>query len=670
MQHFTQPLRRSILAACMLFSSLAVICANDTAYTQRQADFRATALANFNNDAMVIQAYSGIPVDLPSLTALVAGLPTKSTVDFDIVRLVRILEFTNGEYDTLILPPLLALPYWINYGDTLRGYWSENHMIQWMSSDWLLHEKYNKPIDANLRTRLAHYLRVKIQYGYYEFFSSVYAPYSLSGLLNLADFSQDAEIKTLAARAAKRLLKDLMILTNDKGTFFPAAGRNYYGKYETPYGQNHSALIYLLTGMGQTPNNATHASGFLSTSTLEVDSVTDSYTNSLDYIYRIGHSLDSGFIINSVLAPVDRTIAQWSSGAYFHPTVAIESAKLLTDSNMWKHVDFGPFEPLSGFPPATIGSLANSLRVASVSSLYCGQDVAIFKRNSVTLSSIQDYHKGKVGYQQMACVANVGTTAVITGAGEIKLPWSSRTETNISEHLPYVRQHSNVALLMYRPEPTPPILPFNHKDVALFFQEQDYDEVVQDSLWLIGRQGNGYVGVRRHCIGQINGVQACTMEQGQTWVIMVGDSTMYGSFANFRNSIRNSQFESRWYLDSTASPQQYVYYSKIQIDTTMIEYAWGVDSVVETGIFAVNNADSKFTLYPNPTDNEVRLNLSAFDNKAVSVKVTDVFGKEVYYSAAEQISTKTINTLNWAEGLYLVTVQSGGATYTQKLLKK
>src|SRR5690606_26438907 len=104
-----------------------------------------------------------------------------------------------------------------------------NHMIMWMSSDWLLHERYGKTIDGNLRNRLVHYLEMKIQYGFYEFFSSTYAPYAFSGLVNLADFSQDVQIKNLATQAAQKLLSDILLLTNDKGVFYPVAGRNYPG---------------------------------------------------------------------------------------------------------------------------------------------------------------------------------------------------------------------------------------------------------------------------------------------------------------------------------------------------------------------------------------------------------------------------------------------------------
>jgi hypothetical protein len=75
---------------------------------------------------------------------------------------------------------------------------------------------------------------------------------------------------------------------------------------------------------------------------------------------------------------------------------------------------------------------------------------------------------------------------------------------------------------------------------------------------------------------------ACDNPEGQTWVFMVGDSAMYGSFDDFQSVIDSSQFEEEWYLDTVTD--QWVYYAGIAIDTTSIDYAWNQDSS-STGCF-------------------------------------------------------------------------------------
>jgi hypothetical protein len=646
--------------------------ANNATYEQRRLAYVDSALASNMGSLIILQSYKGVPVDSVLLTNKLNLIAAKETSDFDIIELVRILFFGNGAYDAKILPVINAVPYWINNYDTVRNYWSENHMIMWMSCDWLLHEKYNRPIDANLRNRLVHYLQLKIQYGYYEFYSPVYAPYSLSGILNLADFAQDPQIKSLARQAAQYLLTDMLRLTNDKGVYFPVAGRSYPGKYESAYGQNHSNLIYLLTGMGEPPYGASSAGAFLSSSTLSVDTVIASWQPDLDTLYSFGHSLDIGFVLNSAMSPVDKTVFQWSSGAYFHPAVVSETVQLLVDSNMWNHVDFELLKPLAAIiTPQSAPALSEALGYISQSSVISGQSINIFKHHSVTLSSVPDFWKGKVGFQQHTCMANVGTTAVYTGSGEVFQDWGDRNPNNANVHLPQVKQKKNVALLMYRPEPVTELtgVTFQNRDVALHFKAQDFDEVRNDSLWILGRQGSGYVAVRRNCLDTIAGNAGCPTVDGQTWVIMVGDSLMYGSFNNFETLIQQSQFETRWYIDSLTN--EYVYYSKITVDTTTVEYAWGVDTSTATGIKNMPAQNAMFSVYPNPANNVLNLDLSAFDNQPITIKVLNMIGQEVY---AEKINattgTKMIRTQNWAEGVYLVTIETAQQLYTQKVVRE
>lgn len=661
----------TLINCCLFFSCFLhqSALANNPAYEQRQANYINTALANINEDAISIQAHEGIPLDSAMLQDLLSRIATGETSDFDIVRLVRVLFFSNGAYDAQLLPVLNSVPYWINNNDTTRNYWSENHMIMWMSSDWLLHEHFGKPVDSTLEARLLHYLELKTQYNFYEFFSSVYAPYTLSGLLNLADFAQHAQIKSLATQAAQRLLDNFLLLTNDKGVFFPVAGRNYPGKYESAYGQNHNNIIYLLTGFGQAPLAASHAGAFLATSTLPVDAVISAWTPQLDTLFSIGHSLDSGFVLNNQMTSADKVVFQWSSGAYFHPAVVQQTVQLLIDSNLWRHVDFELLRPLSFISPETAPVFAETFSALSKSTVICGQDIHVFKNNSVTLSSVIDFWKGKVGYQQHPCVANVGTTAVYTASGTVKANWTDRSENNANSHLPYVQQKKNVALIMYRPETIPALLAnqFPDKTVALHWHDADFDEITEDSLWLLGRQEQNYVAVRRSCIGEKNGVQACETNGGQAWAIVVGDSAMYGSFSSFQNSIHHAQFTEAWYYDSLVS--QSVYFASITVDTILIEYAWGVDSVA-TGGGNIVEPNPGFRVYPNPADDRVTVDLRKLKDDPVTIKAFNSMGQEVYCERLlAEDSLKIIPVTNWNAGVYLLIIESRQQRFIHKMSK-
>lgn len=665
LRHLLQAL--SIAFLVLFFFSNASAQTNSIAYEQRREALIDSALlpSNFNENAIVFQAYRGIPIDTNVLNNWISQVPTRSTLDFLIVKMVRILYLTNGEYDNKIFSALDTLPFWMNKGDTLYGYWSENHMIQWMSSDWLLHEKFNFPVDADLHNRLEHYLDLKLQYGFYEFFSTTYAPYTFGGIMNLADFAQDPVIKTKATAVAKKLISELLMVTNEQGTFFPAAGRNYYGSYDKAYGHNVQSIIYLVSGLGRQLTKAQHGSVFMATSDLYIEDAAATYTTQLDTLYSIGHSLDSGFVINSTQSPIDKIVFQWSSGAYFMPEVAKASASVIIDSMLWKHVDFEPFVLLDGLTADQIEDISEVLSPVSKSTLICGQDVHIFKNNSVTLASIQNFHPGKAGFQQFPCVADIGRNAIMTASGQTGNLWRGRKSNHANEHLPYVEQSSNVALLMYWPENGNIIL--ESMDVSLLFEDADMDEIVEDSLWIMLRQDNNYVAYRRSCATLDNdGAYTCPTDPVQSWAVVVGDSSMYNSFTNFQTLISNAEFEESFTYNTT--DEKIEYYASVTFDNITIDHTWKRDSIT-VGIDDVMIDDANVNIYPNPAQSSFTVALDA-QLGDVQIHVTDITGRNIYStSAVNTTAVVPVDMTNWTDGMYLVRIQHSNGTITKKLLK-
>ena len=636
---------------------------NPALFAGRAQAYVDTALVYGGSNAMPIQAFKGVRVDSVALANMLAGVATGATSDFEYEQLVRILLFAPGVYDTTILPVLRPVHYWVNYNDTLDCYWSENHMAQWMSSHWLLHEYYGIPADSSLRNRLVHYLNMKIQYGYYEFYSSVYNPYCLAGLLNLADFSQDTVVKKLAIRASQVLMKDFLTLANDKGVSYPTAGRNYSDKYDQPYGQNHNDVIWLLSGMGPMPIGSSHAGAFLSTTTVPLDSVILSWVPVLDTVYIRGHSLDVGYALNSSQDSVDRIVFQWSAGEYFNPQYAEASFVLISDSDLWNNQVFSVFKPLSTISPSSVPGLAQYLYTASYSSILCSDTIAVFKHNSVTLSSVQDFWPGYWGYQQYPCVANVETTAVFTASGVVDSIWGNRSADNENDDLPYVKQVKNVALEMYRPLPKSTLITASNPTVSLHWRNGDFTEVRNDSLWLLGRVDNNYVGVRRSCVGQINGVWACDLTPGSSWVIIVGDSGMYGSFNNFQAVIDSSKFSERWYYDSVGKLSDY--FAQIIIDGDTVGHVWAIDSIA-TGIQNIKPSGTGLNVYPNPASTTLNISL---DGNPVNgaIEVYSTIGEMIYQSTIT--GTKmSIPISQWSDGMYVVRVTTESGTVSKSFV--
>lgn len=76
---------------------------------------------------------------------------------------------------------------------------------------------------------------------------------------------------------------------------------------------------------------------------------------------------------------------------------------------------------------------------------------------------------------------------------------------------------------------------------------------------------------------------------------------------------------------------------------------------------------SKVSLYPNPVQDEFKLNLSqAYTASKVQVTVTDLTGKKVKsFSAGEAYDVSDLG-----KGIYIVTVTDGVNKFTQKIVKK
>ncbi len=163
----------------------------------RKAQFRKATLSNAPSGVypLPILAYEGVPLKTADIDEAVRQVLNMETGDFRLATLVRVLYLTPN-YDQQILPSLRNLNYWLTPGENLYCYWSENHMILWMSSAYLMKQREGWPMDPDLEKRLLNYLNVKLKYGFYEFFSTTYQPFTLAALLNLTDFANDATIKT------------------------------------------------------------------------------------------------------------------------------------------------------------------------------------------------------------------------------------------------------------------------------------------------------------------------------------------------------------------------------------------------------------------------------------------------------------------------------------------
>jgi len=85
-----------------------------------------------------------------------------------------------------------------------------------------------------------------------------------------------------------------------------------------------------------------------------------------------------------------------------------------------------------------------------------------------------------------------------------------------------------------------------------------------------------------------------------------------------------------------------------------------------TGIVE-NSFASSINLFPNPASNQLTIDLGSH-NKKVQATITDITGKVVYTTLTTDTQKVEVNTKDFAEGIYVVQIQSGEFIGTKKLV--
>ncbi len=541
----------------------------------RKAAHRTAALepsTSKGKETQVILAYEDLQLDEGYLKQIADSIQKRDNKnrDFDMMYYIRIL-FLTSDYDNLILPVLQDLQFWPVHGNSENTYNSENHMIMWTSSAYLLKQREGWEMDDLLEERVKHFLDLKKKYGFYEWYAPVYWDFTLQALLNLADFAEDEEIRSDAEIVAKILLEDLLSLTNDKGKFFPVAGRGKVNRYESSSnGLNKTS--YLLTGVGEAPTNPSRSSGFLATSDINYEDVAATWSATENFSFKRGHHINENIHYlqdgKTLFPRQERGLFIMSAGGYFHPDIADDVAYTANYYDMATTFDL----------PIWLANLSSDIGATfSRSSVLSEATFDIYKNEGVTLSSVHNYYGGYAGYQQWPWVAAVDDIAVWTQSGPVTSKWSDRDDTLCNSHLPKVFQDGNVALIMYWPNSEiVSACAFTDQmdtDVALHWKNEDFDEVAYYDRWIIGKRNDSYIAVYRHRTGSKNGWYYSGTNNGrQYWAVVVGNSTTHGSFDDFVKMVEKSSTRESYVWNWSNWAMKY--YARVTVDGKSISYDW------------------------------------------------------------------------------------------------
>ncbi|BBM02943.1 hypothetical protein [Microbulbifer sp. GL-2] len=601
------------------------------AYIERVFD---SAREEPNNDHMVLRAYLGLPLDRAALAQRLTELFTPGkhaykNPDMQLILYIRVLA-ESDEYDDLILNEISKLPYWQDEDtERVRVYTSENHVLMWLSTSWLLWEMEGWNIGGGpqkIKERLIRYLEVKKRYGVYESTSNTYSGFSISALLNLYDYAKDQEIKELAGQVALIFLNDIAMVTNDLGAATAADSRAYgwsYGGVNTMK-NSFSEYMALVTGMGPQVFTAGNHIDIFATTSLDVSSVAynrlEKLSGEVNISYYSGHPINEVDSVWAGLDLQDKIIFSQSAGAYAHPELLDEMLEYYLTPVAGLNFFFEDIIVESNLADDLVDMsgvlLTETSAPFTTSSIISEKTLDLYRHGVVQLSSYQDYHAGNAGWQQQPWVATTGTLQVTTRSGAGNGGWKAGGQNMMNTNLPYIKQNKNVALVLYKPAMELrfmdgvgnatdflPIDDFVTESVNLTWPADKFDETSSFNNWLFAREGEGYVAVYRHCQdkktfidhGKTIELFSCNDDE-QVWATVVGNTQTHGDFSNFIFTVSQAKIQSKWRW--SWADKRHVWETTLEVDGKTLGYSWeaNVDDLTDQEMWNLAGANSSSTI--------------------------------------------------------------------------
>ncbi len=546
-----------------------------------------------NNYALLLQAYKNVELNENLLNNLYQHykdeiVKIKDNSDFDLIFFIRFLYLlkkkNHSSYNSIfqsISELLKDERFWLTKDEKSKCYWSENHMICYLSS-WYLWNQLNNIQNDRCNLLLKTYLETKARYFFYEAYSQVYNMYTLSALLNLYDFSNEINIKDMSNNCIHILCRQFLEVQLLDGSTFCSSGRTYQRYKTSSENNNYNKLMYLLSGYNQ-ENTISPIGSFFSTSSFIPNIDYKPFTNNYEVVYQLCKvDFDK---IYSKLSNDDKTLFQWSAGNYFNEYID-DTIRLMDKYNLESHSHF-KIEPyntiLELFPTSLLKSSTKTLKAFTDCSDLTNISYHIYNNGTYSLTSLENYNRGKMGAQQLPWIANLGEVSVFTQSGKISSV-GNLDEANANSHMPYIKQIKNMAMIMYQ---SYDLIKTSAKSanldltVYLYLDSTKLNQVVQNKNWIFANKEDSYIAIYSTTLKKdSNNNYYNDNSNQQGWMVILGDSSQYNNFDHFQNDILknvNIQFKivdpSGSILSKLNTSDKY-YYGKIVYKNISFDMKW------------------------------------------------------------------------------------------------
>jgi hypothetical protein len=454
--------------------------------------------------------------------------------------------------------------------------WTENHQVLCHGSDYLVGQMFPDSTFTNdgrtgaehrdkARAQILRWLNFHARTGPAEWDAVPYYNMDIAGLLNLVEFSVDAEVQVRATMMVDLLLFD-MAVNSFYGQMGTSHGRAYAQNILTASGDSLLNLQTLVFGCGRLQTIDMASTMLVTGRRYTVPPVLEAIGLDMpeELINLERHSIpltaEAATEYGLSLTDVKDFELWWGMGAFSNANVINMTYDTIDKYHLWNYPMFHPLK-LIGKVLRPFGLLPLASRLLNPDSngaLMSEVNKVTYRTPDATLSTAQDYRPGGKGYQQHIWQATLGPYAVIfvTNPGSsdhLGGPgyWMS------NGRMPRNAQYRNVLVSIYRIEhhlPSGGLHTGPYGFTHAYFPKCAFDEVSERKTaigggWTFGRVGDGYVAHYSHLpfewttSGPEANQEIIAQGHENIWICQVGRKKTDGSFQSFVEQISQAAID-------------------------------------------------------------------------------------------------------------------------------
>ncbi len=508
--------------------------------------------------------------------------------DFRLVVLARLL-YLNQKTDVLssdikqqIKDVLLDAKYWFtDPGNDTAIFWTENHQIQYHSSELLIGQMFpNETFSVSQMTGSQHakraeryidaWMDIRAKTGFTEWHSNVYLEHDMAALMNLVDFANNQSIATRA-----KMFVDLFLFGFANNYFkaeYATCHARAYDKSKVGFDtdklsrrESTTEIAWVGLGIGAHHKWSTGDKAVIAMVTSDVYSpplilerIAEDSRYSHEHRERNSISVYDGEMYGLGYEKLEDIMYWWSLAAPVAGPVLESTLEVVDDYDLDTNLIYGP-EFLTDF----IQIMAN-LRGKSLED-YCEmikqitRGIAMETSNQYTyrtpyyqLSGAQDHQKGLNGFQEHIWQATIDSDAYVftsSPSGLCKAPGEF-----IGGWMPKAALYKNVGIIQYDRESMLGELELvfdslgkqnssnREKYHHAYFPQWAFDEIKESGNWVFGRRNDSYLALYSYKDAWWeSNIELRVEGKKNVWITELGGKNESGSFSDFINNIKNAR---------------------------------------------------------------------------------------------------------------------------------